>query len=86
MCLWVCVRALTCVYAAFTHVNTDVCCMRTIHVRPYIHVAYDAYVLGPCRAERAGSRGPQEGATGALRAEQGAPGTLSQVNDPESSE
>ena len=60
MCLWVCVCALTCIYAAFTHVSTDVYYMHTIHVRPYIYyVAYDGYVLGPSRAERAGSRGPQ---------------------------
>ena len=64
-CACVCVRALTCIYAAFTHVSSDVYYMRTIHVRPYKYVAYDDYVLAPCRAERAGSRGPQGSALAA---------------------
>src|SRR6056300_460994 len=38
MYLWICVCVLTCIYAAFTHVSTDVYYMRTIHVRPYIHM------------------------------------------------
>ena len=58
MCLWVCV----CLHAsmpAFTHVSTNAYYMRTIQVRPYIHVAYDDYVLGPCRAANAGGPGSQ---------------------------
>ena len=50
---------------ALTHASTDECYMRTIHVRPYIYVAYDDYVPEPCRAERAGSRGPQGSALAA---------------------
>ena len=68
VCLWVCV--CVCLHASmpvFTHVSTDVYYMRTIHVRPYIYIymAYDDYVLGPCRAARAGSRGPQGSALAA---------------------
>jgi uncharacterized membrane protein len=66
VCMYVCGHVLmgvcVCLHAsmpAFTHVSTDVHDTRTIHVRPYIYVAYDGYVLGQCRAERAGSRGPQ---------------------------
>ena len=69
--MYVCVRSCAygcvcvCLHAsmpAFTHVSTDVYHMRTIHVRPY---TYDDYVLGPCRAERAGSREPQGSALAA---------------------
>jgi hypothetical protein len=59
MCLWVCVCVFTCIYAAFTHVSVDVYYMRTIHVTPYIYVAYDGYILAQRRAENTGGRGPQ---------------------------
>ena len=55
----VCVCVLTCICAAFTHVSMDAYYMCTIHVRPYICVAYDGYILGQNRAENAGSRGSQ---------------------------
>ena len=61
----VCVCVLTCIYACVTHASPNVYYLRTIHVRLYIYVAYDDYVLGPCRAERAGSRGPQGSALAA---------------------
>ena len=40
VCMYVCGHVLmgACVYAAFTHVSTDVCYMRTIHVRPYMYM------------------------------------------------
>ena len=75
VCLYVCVRSCVlmggvcaCLHAsmpAFTHASTDVYYMRTIHVRPYIYVAYDDYVLGPCRAANAGGPGSQGSALAA---------------------
>ena len=69
VCMYVCGHVLmgvcVCAYAAFTHVSTDVYYMRTIHVRPYIYVAYDDYVLGPCRAANAGGPGSQGSALAA---------------------
>ena len=59
MCLWVCERALTCVYAAFTHVSMDVYYMCTIHVRPYMYVAYDGHIRAQRRAANAGGPGSQ---------------------------
>ena len=70
VCLYVCVRScvlmgvcvcayMTCIYAAFTHVRTDVYYMCTIHVRPYTYMEYDDYVLGPCRAANVGGSGSQ---------------------------
>ena len=73
VCLWVCVCARLHASMPAITVSPNVYYMRTIHVRPYIYirVAYDDYVLGPCRAERAGSRGSQgcalEAASSALR-------------------
>ena len=58
-CLSVCVCALTCIYAAFTHVSTDVYYMCTIHVRPYVYVAYDGYIRAQRRAPNAGGPGSQ---------------------------
>ena len=65
MCVYGHVLMGACVYAAFTHVSTDVCFMRTIHVRPYIYVAYDGYILGQRRVENTGGRGPQGSALAA---------------------
>ena len=50
---------------AFTNVSPNVYYMRTIHVRPYIYVAYDDYVLGPCRAANAGGQESQGSALAA---------------------
>ena len=60
VCLWVCVCArLHASMPAITHVSPNVYYLRTIQVRPYIYVAYDDYVLGPCRAANAGGPGSQ---------------------------
>ena len=66
--LWVCIPGVfVCIYVsmpAFTHVSMDVYYMRkTVYI--YIYVAYDGYVLRPCREESAGSRGPQGSALAA---------------------
>ena len=64
--LWVCVYgALTCIYAAFSHVSMDAYYMCTTHLRPYIYVAYDGYILAQRRVENTSGREPQGSALAA---------------------
>ena len=65
-CAYGCVCVLTCIYAAFTHVSMDVYYMCTIHVRPYMYVAYDGgYIRAQRRAANAGGPGSQGSALAA---------------------
>ena len=69
VCMYVCGHVLmgvcVCAYMHPSHMYARMCTICVLYMYDRIYVAYDDYVLGPCRAERAGSRGPQGSALAA---------------------
>ena len=75
VCMYVCGHVLmcvcehTCIYSRLCTCKHGCVLYAYCTVRPYIYIyiymAYDGYILGTCRAERAGSRGPQGSALAA---------------------